>query len=233
MKYFINYANNGFFNGQQLAIESAKQFGFITKAYRFEDLDSDFVEKNQKILSMSRGAGYWIWKPYIIADMLSKIDNGDYLMYMDSGAKLYKDPDLLFKMVNHKGVLTFRLGIAIQSQFTKGDAFFKVCKPGDFDSYKDEKHILASFIILRKCDYSVWFVNEWLKYCLDEDIVTDSPNKYQDNCPNFIENRHDQTVLSLLTYKHDIMYLPDICQWNFECGLGEEFRFVDHHRRKS
>jgi hypothetical protein len=232
MKYFINYANNGFQQGQQLALDAAKSFGFEVKGYSVSDLDSDFVQKNNKILSISRGAGYWIWKPYIILDMLSKMQDGDYLMYMDSGARLHKDPDLLFKMINHKGIITFSLGIAIQSQFTKGDAFFKVCKDGDFNQFKDSKHMLASFLILKKCDYSVWFINEWLRYCLDEDIVTDKDNIYQENCTNFIENRHDQTVLSLLTYKHDIMYLPDICQWNFECGLGEEFRFVDHHRRK-
>ena len=44
--------------------------------YSFKDLDDDFVAKNKELLSKPRGAGYWVWKPYIILKTLKMIPRG-------------------------------------------------------------------------------------------------------------------------------------------------------------
>mgnify|MGYP003598506185 CR=1 FL=1 len=38
-----------------------------------ENLDKEFCLDNQEILSQSRGAGYWLWKPQIILQELKKL----------------------------------------------------------------------------------------------------------------------------------------------------------------
>ena len=53
--------------------------------YGFQDLDEEFAKNNARTLAHSRGAGYWVWKPYIILRHLSQIPHGDYLLYLDAG----------------------------------------------------------------------------------------------------------------------------------------------------
>lgn len=234
LKYFINYrasghkGSNAFVESQKYALRKAKEFGFETKGYNFSDLDEEFLKKNNSILKCSRGAGYWIWKPYIILDMLKNINYGDYLIYMDSGAFLMKSPDDYLRMINHKGILTFSLGIHKQSTWCKKDCFLKVF--GKDEDYHNELQILGSFLFLRKCDYTIKFIQEWLNLCEDFHLVSDEQS-VNENYVDFKEHRHDQALLSLLVYKHDIMYLPDITQWCFEHGYEvEERKIVEHHR---
>jgi hypothetical protein len=236
-KHYINYAHNRYFLSQQLALSKARGLGFVATGYTFEDLDPQFVTANAHILSQPRGAGYWIWKPYLILRKLNEIQDGDYLMYVDSGAYLGKDVDDILRMINHKGLLTFSLGAVgdhQNSMWTKGDCFHAINR--DFhhheDSFKDNLQILASFLCIRKCPAAVSFIETWLRYCLMENLVTDSPSVAKPNFPDFKEHRHDQAILSLLVYNLDIMYLPDICQWNFEHGMTPNWIHIHHHRNK-
>jgi hypothetical protein len=231
-KYYINFAHNGFVKSQEYALEKAKSFGFETKGYTMNDLEENFRIQNNSILSLNRGAGYWIWKPYIILDAFEKMNDGDFLIYMDSGAYLMKSPDDILRMINHKGVLTFSLGIHKQSTWCKGDCFVEIFGEDGRDLYKDELQIFASFVFFRKCDYSVKFVKKWLELCCRYELVTDSPSQ-SPNYSDFKEHRHDQSLLSLLVYKDDIMYIPDVTQWCFEHGYDIESRkIVEHHRQK-
>lgn len=233
-KYFINYrapghkGNDAFVNAQKYALQKAEEFGFITKGYQLSDLSEEFVNENYEILKKSRGAGYWLWKPHIILDMLSKMEWGDYLIYMDSGAFLEKNPDDLLRCINHKGVLTFSLGVHKQSTWCKKDCFETVF--GENEDYHDELQIMASFLFIRKCNFSLVFFEKWLNLCKKIHLLTDE-DSISKNYPDFKEHRHDQSLLSLLVYKEDIMYLPDITQWCYEHGFDVESRkIVQHHR---
>jgi hypothetical protein len=109
MKYFINYASNGFLNSQIEGIRTAKLLGFETYAYSESNIDLEFKSKNKNIIEKKRGGGYWIWKPYIILDMLNKINDSDYLIYMDSGANLIGNPQKYLEMIDDKGILSFSM----------------------------------------------------------------------------------------------------------------------------
>lgn len=231
-KYFINFAHNGFSQNQKIALNVAKSFDFITKGFTMNDLDDEFKNKNQKILSHARGAGYWIWKPYIIIKTLEEMNNGDYLIYMDSGAFFTKSPDDYLRMINHKGILAFSMSFHKQSTWCKKDCFEYI-----FDAQEEDFHdfpqIHASYIFIRKCETSVEFFQKWLKICQSEQLLTDYPS-ISKNYPDFKEHRHDQALYSLLVYKENIMYVPDISQWCFEFGYNIESRqIIEHHRNKN
>ena len=49
------------------------------------DLSISFRNEFKSILSMKRGGGYWIWKFDIILNKLEEINNGEFLIYVDSG----------------------------------------------------------------------------------------------------------------------------------------------------
>ena len=83
----INYADEKFRPWQQLQTATAYHFGADkVREYSPKDIPADFYEKNKFILDQPRGAGYWLWKPLIIKDALSNVDEGDYVFYVDSGA---------------------------------------------------------------------------------------------------------------------------------------------------
>lgn len=178
-------------------------------------------------MSSARGSGYWLWKPYIILDMFKKINDGDYLVYMDSGANFISDPTEYLKMIDEKGVLAFSM-MQKTSKWTKGDCFFKVNKVNK-DDFKDTNQLQGTYIFFRKCDYSVKFVKDWLELCCDENLITDLPNVYMNNYDDFIDHRHDQSIFSLLCYNEKVMNIPQIDQYCVEHGLSEKRIIVNRH----
>jgi hypothetical protein len=81
--YLVNFADDKFKKSQKKLNESALKFG-VDKVFSFSPDDivkTDFYEKNRIILEKKRGFGYWLWKPYIIIDTLSKLNDGDILIY--------------------------------------------------------------------------------------------------------------------------------------------------------
>lgn len=227
MKYFINYASNGFFNSQSIGLDSANRFGFKSVGYTNSNLDKDFTSKNDKILSSPRGGGYWIWKPYIILDMLNKINDGDYLIYMDSGACLTGDPTNYLEMIDDRGILSFSM-IQKTSKWTKGDCFFEINKDNKSD-FINSNQVQGTYIFFRKCEYSLSFVKKWLSLCEKENLITDQPNINMNNFDDFIDHRHDQAIFSLLIYNEGIMSVPQIDQYCVEHGLGLDRQIVNRH----
>lgn len=227
MKYFINYATEEFKNSQNLGLSSASNFGFFTKGYNQRDLDSKFIIENINILSRKRGAGYWLWKPYIILDMLSKINNGDFLVYMDSGANFIGDPERYLSDLDDKGVLSFSM-VQKTSKWTKGDCFYEINKEKDYE-FSEKNQLLATYIFFKKCNFCVDFVKDWLELCKKENLITDDPNIHMENLEDFIDHRHDQSIFSLLGYNREVKIIPQIDQYCVEHGLDINRRIINRH----
>lgn len=226
MKHFINYASNGFFKSQEEGLRCAELFGFKCKGYSNLDIEDSFLQKNKQILSSERGAGYWLWKPYIILDMLNKIEDGDYLVYMDSGARFIGNPDSYLKSIDDCGILAFSM-VQRTSKWTKGDCFHEI-NSADKNQFKDKNQLQGTYIFFRKCENSISFVKEWLSYC-ETNLITDSPNEKMPNFDDFIDHRHDQAIFSLLAYNRNITNIPQIDQYCVEHGYGLDRKIVDRH----
>jgi hypothetical protein len=204
-KYHINYANGRYLKAQQYCSQSAKQVGFDDViSYSFNDIDSEFLEKNKHILSQSRGAGYWIWKPYFISKTLERMNGGDLLVYSDSGSIYQASIQPLIDVIkfDKHGVLSFELKGLIEKDYTKKDAF--VMMGLDESKYTDTSQREATYIWLIKNDFTVKLINEYLVYAQNENIITDLPNITGDNYSTFKDHRHDQSIWSLLCKKYDV-----------------------------
>ncbi len=215
-KYHINYAHIRFFSSQKKNSQSAIKIGGFDESinFKYEDIDEEFVLKNNHILSKPRGVGYWIWKPYIIFKMLEKIDDGDVLFYTDSGCLFKKSVESLIKQLsNEHGMLLFELDSNFENKkVTKRDCFYYMNL--DYEPYLSHIQILASFVLMTKNDFSKKFVKEWLDYSQDYRIITDSQNECgYPNYQEFIDHRHDQSILSLLARKYNVKTIPDISQF--------------------
>lgn len=225
-KYFINYASGGFKNSQREALERAREYGFLTQGYSEADLDYSFSTYYEKILSESKGAGFWLWKPYIIKQKLKEIEHGDYLIYMDSGGKFKKDPTPLFTKIDEKGFLTFNL-IWKVGQYTKANVFEAINGKNDF-TYRDERVVMAGCIIMKKCDFVESFIDKWLHYCSFYELISDYPSPTP-NLSEFIDTRHDQSIFSLLVHKYEVKNIPQIDQYRTSHGLFDDEVYIDFH----
>ena len=66
--------------------------------------------------------------------------------------------------------------------------------------------IEATYVLVKKGDKAIRFLQRWQEYVCDPQVNTDLPNQLgKDNYPGFRENRHDQTALSLAAYREGII----------------------------
>jgi hypothetical protein len=217
-KYYINYADAKFSKQQKFSLNMAKKNGRFNsvKGYFYNDIDRKFYSSNKKILDMPRGAGYWLWKPYFIKKKLSEINNGDYLFYSDSGAFFLSSVDILIEELekHNQDIMCFELS-SIESQYTKKELFLKMgC---DDEYYKTSNQIMSTFHLIRKTSFSIKFYNNFLKYCCDEVNLTDKHDKSVKQSDDFIEHRHDQSILSLLYKKNNLRPFKDPTQFGEKC----------------
>ena len=201
----ISYSNNLYQRQLKLNKKSAIEVGKVDEYYSYgpEDIDKEFKEKNIDILSRKRGNGYWLWKSYIInKTIVEKLKDGDYLIYTDA-CTLYMDSVfLLLKFLkSHKiSMWIDRVGYK-EFRYTKRDAF--ILLGADMPFYSQTNQYQATIQIYKKSTYTVKFIQEWLYYCQDKRIITDDKNTLnQPNFKGFKDNRHDQSVLSLLIKKY-------------------------------
>jgi hypothetical protein len=213
----ISYADDTYRKTQKLHDRLARKWGADkTIAYGPADIDPVFREKNKSIFQYKRGAGYWLWKPYIIKDSLDKMEEGDYLIYSDAGSAFIRPISYLIDAMKKEqtDVMCFEIG-AKERCWSKRDALLLL--EADKEEYLDRGQICGTYLILRKTKDSCILVDDYLKYAQDRRIITDEPNVLGvPNYPEFIENRHDQTIWSLLCKKRGIKPFRDPSEFGLD-----------------
>lgn len=220
-RILVNYADRGFADAQRYSAKTALEIGgfdgIATLGRRHLDEDTAFVARNRHILDQPRGAGYWLWKPYIV-DLLLRLTlkPGDMLFYCDSGAHFVAPVDPVIELCRDRRdlpVLLFTLEDERSNRaWTKRDCF--VLMDQDTPDYTDAPQILASFLVCERTRAAMDFIAEWLRLAQDYRLITDADNECGlPNYPEFREHRHDQSILSLLGRKHGAETVPDISQW--------------------
>ena len=88
--HFISYGDSKFEKSKKRISEEAQQFGVFDtiKIYSPQDLDKDFLNKYNEIMSQPIGGGFYIWKLQVVKQSLKDISDGDFLIYLDSGCRL-------------------------------------------------------------------------------------------------------------------------------------------------
>jgi hypothetical protein len=238
-KIQINYANNSHYKSQLLNKYSALRYADVDNVicYNINDIDEDFKNKNKEILECKKGAGYWLWKPYLILKTLKDLNDDEYLIYCDSSVIHLKSwfpvIELMYKLKTDIGCFEI---IQLEKMWTKRDLFINM----DLDDkdYTDTYQRCASYQIIKKNDFTLKFYKEYLELCCRKENITDSPSKRNKNYDCFKEHRHDQSIFSLLTKKYNIPCLRDPCQFRFEGdgGIskaeGSYGQLLNHHRSK-
>ena len=88
----------------------------------------------------------------------------------------------------------------LEKFYTKRDTFILLGADSPF--YTETKQFNAAIQIYKKSQFTEIFLEELLYYSQDKRIITDDPNTLLlPNLEGFIDHRHDQSILSILTKK--------------------------------
>ena len=233
MKILLNYASGKFLESQFKNSQSGLAAGF-TVVYQMSDaeIDSDFYENNKTILSQKRGAGYWLWKAYFVNKLIQTLSETDILFYADSGSVFIKKMDSIFEHIqnNPRGVIAFNMaGGHIEKLWTKRDLFLEM-KMNEL-KYTDTPQRMASFMAFRGTKFAKDLCVEYLNLATNPHLITDEPNQDGWVEAGFHDHRHDQSIWSLLTKKHDVAILADPTQWGVYHGENTETdQYIVHTR---
>lgn len=177
MKYFITYGNSDYEKSRERLINEAREtklFDYL-KAYQPSDLPSEII--SNPIFQYARGGGYWIWKPYIVRNMLSQMKENDILVYADAGCSIYKSTEWnkYFAEMKYYSILAFRIKFA-NIKYTKKDVI-ELFNSTNGKMWKHFYQIAATTFIIKKNKESLLFINEWENLCV-QDLVLDVPPYY-------------------------------------------------------
>lgn len=204
--YFITFGTNNFHNAINRICKEAKEIEIFDKIIDYSEQnlinDTKFWNKHVNFITNNkRGYGYWLWKSYLTKKTLKEMNDDDILVYADAGCtiNLNGKQRLLeyFNIVNNSkyGILSFDLG-HLEKKWTKMDTI------NHFEAHDllETGQLVAGIFILRKCAHTINIVKKWYKGCCQYNFIDDSASNIP-NDPSFIENRHDQSVFSILRKK--------------------------------
>ena len=233
MLYVCNYANERYKSQQRLNTHSAYEKGLADKVLEFHEEDlADLKARYPEHFKIVRGGGLWLWKPYIILQALSRINDGDYLFYCDAGAVFIDDLHLMLPDLEASGkdILLVEQPL-LSRQFTKSEVYHLM----DYHNYEGNQ-VLSGYILMKKSGMSVEFIQQWFEYMTD--IRLAYGKKFIPEIPefkDFVSHREDQSVLDILKYKWGIEAHRDpsdfgLFPWQYStCGTYAPKQYPNSH----
>jgi hypothetical protein len=223
--YFVSFGgpSASYHAALQRICGEAKSFNLFTKILGYTDIylknDTEFWSKHGNFVSTNpRGYGYWLWKSYLCKKLLATINDDDIIVYADAGCTMnlqgkFRLLEYIEMCKTHEsGIVSFQL--THQEQFwTKND----ICQHlGASQNELLSGQLVGGIFLLRKCKAVVDLVDKWYETGSNYNLIDDSPS-LTPNIPEFRENRHDQSIWSILRKHHGSIILPDetyFLDWN-------------------
>lgn len=241
--HFITFGDIKYKNSLKRIEQEANNLGIFESVtiYTPEKISEEFYKKYNMIYNYAslydknKGAGYWIWKFYIIPKRLSEINDNDILIYLDAGCSINKNTESLKRLNDYvnilnnsdKGIISFELPDAcVEKRWT----VLELLKLEDIDidsEHYNTNQLVGGILIMKKCPHINLIFDKCIEL-IDKDpfIIT---NKYvkknQELNAFFKDNRNDQSILSIIRKKYgsaavlrDETYIQinDYPNWNNE-----------------
>lgn len=199
---FLSFANKKYGSALELIKKNVAGFGFDEVHLMTEDDIPAEIKAKMNVKVYHRGYGYWRWKPYLVMTLLHQLKEDDILVYSDAGniwnvgGKTVFDQYVSALRKEDNSFLVFTQPF-LEKDWTKGDIFNALSLTGDIEKAMSLQ-LWAGCFMVKKRPESIETIRLWNHYVNDmEDLVTDKVSTY----PNFVgfqENRHDQSIFSLL-----------------------------------
>ena len=219
--YLISYADGPeiFYQNQNFLMHSAINKGidhFIN--YRRNLLDLDFLKEHASILNEKMGAGYWLWKPWIILKTLKHAPPNAVVIYTDSGYCICGELDQVFELAKRHDVIMAKAGPndGPVTDVVKAEILTK--NGIDPAKAKHLKQLVSNFIVVKNTPAGVEFIQKWFDLCTNKEFLTG-----ENNGPG--HHLHDLALLNITYYNN-----PD----SVKVMEHEDMtKFLNWHHRKT
>uniref|UniRef100_A0A6C0KS12 Uncharacterized protein n=1 Tax=viral metagenome TaxID=1070528 RepID=A0A6C0KS12_9ZZZZ len=228
--YFCTYGDSNFKKSRERIISEAKSSAVFKESilYTEDSLSEDFKKDFHYLLSHKRGGGYWCWKFFLFLDILEKTKEGDWITYADAGCKVVDENkntfyDLVSDMIiQNKVISAFSCKKYLEKTFTKGDIFhFFLCNENS--SILDTGILLGGVLTFINCKETKNFFKECYNIAKDHPFFLDDSPSIFPNCKEFLENRHDQSLFSVMRkLRPDIVYTTEDKTWKGDFFIQAE-----------
>ncbi len=107
----INFADECCAQSQDDNCKTGLSFGIkqcVKLNMKIFNHDKNFIRRNREILAYPRGAGYWIWKPYILWHELYVAREGDIIVYSDAAVHFIAHINILLPFMKKQDILMFK-----------------------------------------------------------------------------------------------------------------------------
>lgn len=218
------FGDNNFSIGKNRIKSQAENFGVFQSILEYGEKDlenNSFWEEYAKPMITPRSGmpgryyGYYACKPYFVLKSLESIPENDVLLYVDSGCELNKNglkklQQYYQECVETEGVF-FTLDLP-EAQWTKMDTYRLIMN--DNDEYLMTRQVISGIFFLKNTPMVREIVQKWIDICVKDNgkYLDDSPSSLP-NDSIFRENRHDQSIWSLLlklkAEDHDFTFHED------------------------
>lgn len=213
--HFITYGDDVFKNSKKRIFEEASmcQWFDTINVYGPETLDENFKKEFSNILRCRRGGGYWLWKFYIIERDLSRIKTDDILIYLDAGCTINLKGKQRFTeyvdMLNNscEPIISFQLTHK-EKKYTIKELFHYFDMDVN-DNNGESGQFLSGILIMKNTDKMKKMISECTMLLHKNVLLTTDHYNKLGQCSDFIENRHDQSILSLVCKKYGSIVLED------------------------
>jgi len=243
----ITFGTPQFLGSAAALRHSALTTGEFDEFYVYEPKDIQWLMETypDHFTEGTRGYGFWCWKPFLIKNVMSQQPDDTIIVYTDSTMIFERSVrPYVLHVENKNPILLQRLGSWSDpkndyrvKKWTKKSILNRLGGPDAGDSIMLD----AAFQIYKNCPESRAFVEQYLTWCLELDMVNDSGKD-----SDIIDCRHDQSILSVLAHDHPkITICRNVSQWgrhdprtndvveiDDSDADGIMHNLVNHHRRQ-
>ena len=170
MIHLITYADNNYRLAAKLLLSEAKSLHLFDKSHCYTPNEIRGFLSDKWIAKEKRGAGYWIWKPYIVLLEFGKMKEGDILLYVDAGCSFRNTPkwreyfdtlekyDAIFMHFNSEVEYGFMPTMRCWTKKTAVDYF---SSEDDSSPWLDMPQFITGCFFVKKTTNTLSFVKQW------------------------------------------------------------------------
>ena len=178
----------------------------------FEAGDGAFELHKEFCRSNKRGDGYWIWK-FLGLKLLRNSHPAYGIMYIDAGCEIQNNPisrrrlRRYQKVAEKNGFLGFQMDHFKENLWSKCDSIEAIFP---MEKITPTGQIAATCYFVAPSSQTDSFIDELLyRATVDNYHLIDDSDSFSRNPSDFVEHRHDQSILSLMAKKYGFKTIPD------------------------
>ena len=196
--HLITYASDTYYGMAQVLSLAAINLGFRSvRIYDPRDLDDEFNSRNKDTLDLSRGSGYWLWKPKVILMQLQKMEEDEILLYLDCGVMPQLSAEYFETLVGDSKI----------HLWASNESYLDWTEPKVIASFPpveslDNRLIFAGMLLAKNTPQSREFITEWLSYCELPELLRPETIPGYTKESSIKWHRHDQSLLNIIVRQH-------------------------------